>query len=99
MKPSDLDIAQWNALLERYKETPNYRAGAAMRIENTMFTSARWAGGMTYNGETYKYFEPVDPTMPANDDGTPYVAWLMVRWDFLRWVEKELKAAKKGGAK
>ena len=28
-------------------------------------------------------------------DGTPYVAWLMVRHDFLRWATKYLK---RGGA-
>ena len=50
---------------------------------------------MTFNGEQYTYFEPVDESQPRNPDGTPYVAWLMVRMDFLRWVTRELK---KGGA-
>ena len=31
-----------------------------------------------------------------NPDGTPYVAWLMVRMDFLLWVTAELKKEGKG---
>ena len=96
MKVQDLNIDQWADLLERYKETPGYRSGAAMRIENTPFTTARRFGGMTFNGERYTYFEPVVPEEKPNADGSPYVAWLMVREDFLRWVKAELK---KGGAK
>lgn len=100
MKPQDLTINGWQAWLDKYRvESPNTWMGAAMRIENTPFTSARYAGGMTYKGEHYTYFEPF--TGGTNPDGTPCVAWLMVRMDFLRWVTKELKreAKQKGGAK
>lgn len=94
MKVLDLDIYQWQEWLGKfYAKNPTAKSGcgAAMRIENTMFTSARYAGGMILNGEKYTYFEPKDPKMPNNPDGTPYVAWLMVRMDFLRWLKKELK--------
>ena len=37
-------------------------------------------------------YSPADYLRPI---GTPYVAWLMVRMDFLLWVTRELK---KGGA-
>lgn len=96
MKPQDLKITDWQNLLDKFKAAhPNAKPGAAMRIENTMFTPARYFGGMEYNGDKYTYFEPVDESQPRNPDGTPYVAWLMVRMDFLRWVTAELK---KGGA-
>lgn len=89
--PADLDINEWQDLIDRYKQTPDYAPGAAMRIENTPFTAARYAGGMTYDGASYTYFEPRIPGASPNPDGTPFVAWLMVRDDFLRWVANELK--------
>ena len=96
MKPTDLKIADWQKWLDRFRAAnPNAKPDAAMRIENTMFTIARRCGGMTFCGERYTYFEPIDETQPPNPDGTPYVAWLVVRDDFLRWVTKELR---KGGA-
>ena len=96
MKVTDLTIQAWQKMLDKFRAAnPNAPDGAAMRIENTIFTTARYCGGMMVNGQQYTYFEPKDPTQPNNPDGTPYVAWLMVRSDFLRWVTKELK---KGGA-
>lgn len=97
-KPTDLDIEEWNELLERFKATPRYRPLAAMRIENTVFTSARHAGGMRFNGDSYTYFEPVVPGAAPNADGSPCVAWLMVRDDFLSWVKRELKKKGEGHA-
>ena len=91
MKVEELDLNQWADLLEEYKKTPNFRPGAVMRIENTPFTTARYFGGMRLEGDTYTYFEPVVDGHAPNDDGSPYVAWLMVREDFLKWVMKELK--------
>lgn len=101
MKPQDLTIEGWQTWLGKWKAAhPNAKPGAAMRIENTPFTTARYYGGMTMNGDHFTYFEPRDERQPPNRDGTPYVAWLMVRMDFLRWVTKELKreAKQKGGA-
>lgn len=96
MKPTDLKIADWQDWLGKFRAAnPKAKPSAAIRIENTLFSTARYFGGMKLNGEQYTYFEPIDPTQPNNPDGTPYVAWLMVRADFLRWVTKELK---KGGA-
>ena len=89
--PADLDINEWQDMLDRF---PSNKPYAAFRIENTPFTTARYAGGMTFGGDSYTYFEPPDPAMPANPDGTQFVAWLMVRDDFLRWVAKELKKEK-----
>lgn len=96
MKPNELDINQWQELLTEFNSgiRKKFATPAVMRIENTPFTTARYAGGMTMNGERYTYFEPRDPSQPANPDGTPYVAWLMVRIDFLRWVTKELKKSR-----
>ena len=92
MKPQDLDIIDWQKWLDRFRAAnPNAKPGAAIRIENTPFTTARYAGGMTMNGDVFTYFEPRDPRQAPNPDGTPYVAWLMVRMDFLRWVTRELK--------
>ena len=93
MKPNELDINQWQELLNEFNSSIRKKPGtpAAMRIENTPFTASRYIGGMTMCGERYTYFEPRDPSKPDNPDGTPYVAWLMVRMDFLRWVTNELK--------
>ena len=103
MKIKELDIDGWQNLVSRFLAAhPNAKPGAAIRIENTMLSTARYFGGMTYNGDQYTYFEPIDPRQPKNADGTPYVAWLMVRMDFLQWATKELKRQaneKKGGAK
>lgn len=103
MKIAELDIDGWQKLVNQYRAAhPNAKPGAAIRIENTMLSTARYFGGMVYNGDQYTYFEPIDPRQPKNADGTPYVAWLMVRMDFLQWATKELKRQakeKKGGAK
>lgn len=97
MKVTDLNIEDWQAWLVKFKAANlDEKPYAAIRIENTIFSPARYFGGMEYNGEQYTYFEPVDERQPRNPDGTPYVAWLMVRMDFLRWVTAQLK---KGGAK
>ena len=96
MKPTDLKIADWQDWLGKFRAAnPKAKPGAAIRIENTLFSTARYFGGMIYDGDQYTYFEPIDERQPKNPDGTPYVAWLMVRMDFLRWVTKELR---KGGA-
>lgn len=95
--PADLDIIEWQAFLNRYTGPRDRNSPPAIRIENTQFTPARYYGGMKLNGNVYTYFEPRDPRQPDNPDGTPYVAWLMVREDFLRWVSGELK--KKDGDK
>ena len=103
MRPTDLTIAGWQSWLDKFKaEKPTAKPGAAIRIENTILSTARYFGGMVYNGDQYTYFEPIDPRQPKNADGTPYVAWLMVRMDFLQWATKELKRQakeQKGGAK
>ncbi len=96
MRPTDLTIAGWQSWLDKFKAAkPTAKPGAAIRIENTIFSTARYFGGMRYNGAEYVYFEPIDENQPPNANGTPYVAWLMVRDDFLRWLNRELR---KGGA-
>lgn len=99
--PADLDINEWCDFLWRFKERRPFAeiSPVIIRIENTPFTSARYAGGMIYNGAMYTYFEPRFPGHEPNPDGSPYVAWLMVRDDFLRFVKAELnKEAKRARA-
>ena len=98
MKVEQLNLYEWHNLLEEYKQTPNYRPAAAMRIENTPFTTARYFGGMTFGGDSYTYFEPVIPGEKPNADGSPYVAWLMVRDDFLKWAKAKLRKQAKAEA-
>lgn len=89
-KPEDMTITDWSVALHEFQKLDGYRPEAAIRIENTLFTSARYFGGMTYNGAKYTYFEPEIPG-EKNEDGSQTVAWLMVREDFLRWVSKGKK--------
>lgn len=102
MKVKDLDLDGWQKYLDAYKsEVGNDKSTPiAMRIEGTQLTVGRYSGGMTYNGEKYTYFEPRITGHEPNPDGTPYVAWLMVRMDFLMWLterlRKENKEEKKG---
>lgn len=86
-----LDLHGWQSLLDKFLAEKNPKGSPAIRIENTQFTPARYYGGMTYNGSKYTYFEPVIPDEPNNPDGTPKVAWLMVRDDFLKFAKKEAK--------
>ena len=98
-KPQDLDLSEWQELVDKFKASPAYKSQpvpVAMRIEGTQFTTARYAGGCTYNGHAYTYFESKISGHEPNPDGTPYVAWLLVRADFLKWVQKELKKQAKG---
>ena len=97
--PEKMTLNEWAAALDEYKATPGFRPGAAMRIEDTPFTSARRAGGMRYGGDMYTYFEPEVDGHAPNEDGTPYVAWLMVREDFLRWVAKRKKEGRTAAAR
>lgn len=95
MKPQDLDLADWQRYLDRFKQGADKVKSpilpAAMRIENTQLTIARHYGGIKYNGCSYKYFEPRIPGHAPNPDGSPYVAWLIVRADFLKWVAMSLR--------
>lgn len=99
MKPQDLDLADWQRYLDRFKkEAVKVKSAilpAAMRIENTQLTIARHYGGIKYNGCLYKYFEPRIPGHNPNPDGMPYVAMLIVRDDFLKWVEKTIRQEQK----
>lgn len=95
MKPKDLNLAQWQILLDKFKATHAEKdTPIAMRIEDTQFTIARHFGCCKYNGEYYLYFEPQIAGEAPNADGTPKVAWILVRDDFLSWATKQLR--KKG---
>lgn len=97
--PQDLNINEWQALIDEVKamdQPPRFVKDGkplAMRIENTMLTTARYAGGCRVNGCDYIYFEPLVPG-ETNSIGKPYVAWLIVRDEFVRYVSKKLKKAK-----
>lgn len=101
--PKDLNLAEWQEFLtetNRLDNPPSFMKDGkplAMRIENTPLTTARHFGGCTYNGSHYVYFEPVVPGK-LNDEGKPYIAWLLVRDEFLKYVAERLKKAqmKKG---
>ena len=97
MKVKDFNLRDWQNWFNKYKTVApsDFLTPIAMRIENTPLTTARYMGGMKYNGQQYTYFEPVVPGKEPNPDGTPYVAWLMVRQDFLMWVTKQLEGEKK----
>lgn len=100
MKVKDFNIQQWQDCLTMFLATcRKIVPPPAIRIENTQFTTARYCGGMTMNGEKYTYFEPIIPGEKPNPDGSPYVAWLMVRDDFLRFATKEAKAMEKAQVK
>ena len=92
MKVKDFNLLHWQDCLTKFLATCKEKdPPPAIRCENTQFTTARHYGGMTCNGKKYTYFEPVVPDAPNNPDGSPYVAWLMVREDFLRFAMKEAK--------
>ena len=98
MKITDIDINEWQRLLDQFKasganKTPD--KPVAMRCENTQLSLARFAGGCTAYGEHYTFFAPPIPG-EKNPDGSQKCAWLVVREDFMRWAARELK---KGGAK
>ena len=93
MKITDIDINEWQRLLNQFKASgadtmPN--KPAAMRCENTQLSIARFSGGCTAYGERYMFFAPPIPG-ERNEDGTQKCAWLVVREDFMRWAAKELK--------
>ena len=90
-KPQEMTLDDWRDALAEYAGTKGYRNGAALRIENTPFTSARYAGGMIWSGCWYTYFEPTIPGHAPNPDGSPCVAWLIVREDFLKWVDRRAR--------
>lgn len=100
MKVKDFNLQQWQECLTKFLATCKEKdPPPAIRIENTQFTTARHYGGMTCNGKKYTYFEPVISGEKPNPDGSPQVAWLMVRDDFLRFATKEAKAMEKAQVK
>lgn len=91
----DLDIVSWDTWIGRYRmahprHIATVDAPLAMRIENTPFTSARCAGGMTLKDRSYTYFEPKLLDI-FGEDGSVSVAWLMVRDDVVRWIQRTIR--------
>ena len=92
MKVKDFNLQHWQDCLKKFLASrPDESGYPAIRCENTQLTVARYYGGITYNGKRYTYFEPIVPGHDPNPDGTPYVAWLLVRDDFLRFATEEAK--------
>ena len=56
MKVDELTLVEWQGIIDTcgLPSTP----ARAMRCENTQLTIARFYGGITFNGHTYRYFEP-----------------------------------------
>lgn len=93
MKVQDLDLEDWQTLVNKYKVSSQNKDAShpiAMRCENTQLSIARFSGGATYNGCGYTFFAPPVPG-EKNEDGSQFYAWLLVRDDFLRWAVKEAK--------
>ena len=101
--PRDMTIAEWQEAINAcvaempWKEWLRVGPPLAMRIENTQLSIARHYGGITFQGHAYTYFEP--PTGGFNEDGSPEVAWLVVRDDFLRWLDEKRKGERKEAAR
>lgn len=88
MKVKDLTLAQWQAKLDAFRAAnPTAKQGAAFRIDGTQFSTARFYGGMTFNGEKYTTFELKD----TPGQFTCEFATIAVRADALRWIVKKLK--------
>lgn len=96
MKVKDLKLAQWQKQLDAFRAAnPSAPSAAGFRIDGTQFSTARFYGGMTYNGANYTTFELKD----APGQLTCEFATIAVREDALRWIVKRLKQESKGGAK
>lgn len=98
MKVTDLNIYEWQRLVNQFKASgantiPSQPA--AMRCENTPLSIARFYGGCTAYGERYMFFAP-PISGERNPDGSQKCAWLVVREDFMRWAAKKLR---EGGAR
>lgn len=92
MKVIEFNLLHWQDCLTKFLAEHKDETGQpAIRIENTQLTIARYYGGIKYNGRSYTYFEPKIPGHEPNPDGSPFVAWLLVRDDFLRFATNEAK--------
>lgn len=94
MKVIDLDINDWQSLVNKFKASGQDKKQGkpiALRCENSQLSIARFFGGAILDGERYTFFAPPIPG-ETNEDGTPKCAWILVRDDFLRWTVKEVKA-------
>lgn len=88
MKVTDLTLAQWQKRIDQFRaENPTVPMGAAFRIDGTQFSTARFYGGMTYNGAKYTVFECKDTPGAL----TCKYATIAVRMDMLKWLNKKLK--------
>ena len=93
MKVTDLTLAQWQKRIDEFRsENPSTPVGAAFRIDGTQFSTARFYGGMTYNGAMYTVFECKDTPGAL----TCKYATIAVRKDMLKWLNKKLKEEGEG---
>ena len=91
MKVNEQTLAQWQKRIDEFRaENPSAPSSAAFRIDGTMFSTARFFGGMTFNGANYIVFECKD----TPGELTCKYATIAVRMDMLRWLTKKLKAEK-----
>lgn len=88
MKAKDLTLAQWQVKIDEFRAAnPSAPSAAGFRIDGTQFSTARFYGGMTYNGAKYTTFELKD----TPGEFTCQFATIAVREDALRWIVKRLK--------
>lgn len=92
MKVEDMTLVQWQEQLDAFRAAnPSAPSAAGFRIDGTMLSTARFYGGMTYNGAKYTTFELKDTPGQL----TCEYATIAVREDALRWIVKSLKDAAK----
>lgn len=72
MKKQMHTLAEWQALLDEYRRDPNHehssRSPAAMRIDGTQFSTARFYGGFTYNNMHYRVEYYDDALLGVRED-------------------------------
>lgn len=81
----ELTLQQWQFALDNCG-IPRGKYNLAFRIENTMMSVAKYAGGMRLDGELYLYVNPVNTADNCNRVD------LVVREDLVKWAMKNMGA-------
>lgn len=81
-----LPLQRWQEYINRSSLPSSANTPRALRIENTIYSTARFFGGAVINGQEYKLFWPRDP------DGRAVP--ILGRKDFMESVAADLKERK-----